>query len=57
MNPYSYTHLIFAKGIKNMMEKKTAFSTNVAGKLDFCMQKPKIRSISVILYKYQLTVD
>jgi hypothetical protein len=31
MNPHSYAHLIY-KGTKNMMEKKTASSTNVAGK-------------------------
>jgi hypothetical protein len=32
MNPHSYAHLIFDNGAKNMMEKKTASSTNVAGK-------------------------
>jgi hypothetical protein len=30
-DPHSYAHLIY-KGTKNMMEKKTASSTNVAGK-------------------------
>jgi hypothetical protein len=33
MNPYSYTHLIFDKGAKNIRwKKKTASSTNVSGK-------------------------
>jgi hypothetical protein len=26
MNPHSYTHLIFSKGAKNMMEKESLFN-------------------------------
>jgi hypothetical protein len=57
MNPLIYTHLIFDKGAKTYDGEKTAFSTNVAGKLDIFMQKTETRSISFTLYKYQLKVD
>jgi hypothetical protein len=32
MKPHSYAHLIFDKGAKNIKWRKTASSTNVAGK-------------------------
>jgi hypothetical protein len=32
MNPHTYGHLIFDKGAKTAHGKKTAFSTNGAGK-------------------------
>jgi hypothetical protein len=46
MNPHSYTRLIFDKGTKNIQFEKTASSTNVAGKLDICLQKTETRSTS-----------
>jgi hypothetical protein len=34
MNPHTYGHLIFGKGLKPSSGKKTAFSTNSAGTTD-----------------------
>jgi hypothetical protein len=35
MIPCSYTHLIFDKGVKTYDGEKTAYSTNVAGKIGY----------------------
>jgi hypothetical protein len=32
MNPHIYAHLIFDKGAKNILWRKEASSTNIAGK-------------------------
>jgi hypothetical protein len=39
------------------MEKKTASSRNVAGKLDNCWRKTETKSMPVTLHKYQLKVN
>jgi hypothetical protein len=33
LNPYSYTHLIFDKGTKNIWRRKGSLFDNVAGKI------------------------
>jgi hypothetical protein len=58
MNPCSYTHVIFDKVPKRYNTEKTTSSTIFfLRKLDLCMQKIEIRSMSFTLYKYQLKVD
>jgi hypothetical protein len=57
MNPHCYTHLIFYKGAKKYDGEKTASSTNVAVKLNICIQKTETRSMPFTQYKYQLKMD
>jgi hypothetical protein len=57
MNPHSYAHLIFDKGVKNYNGEKTAASTNVAGKMGYLLLKTETRSMFITLYRYQLKVD
>jgi hypothetical protein len=54
MNPHSYVHQIFDKGIKKIWWRKQQM---LLGKVDICMQKTKTRSMSFTLYKYLLKVD
>jgi hypothetical protein len=55
MNPCSYAHLIFDKGVKKIQQRKDSLFNNFfLGKLDLCMQKTEIRSMS---FTYQLKVD
>jgi len=49
MNPYTYSHLIFAKGAKMLQWKKTAFATNGAGSTG-CQHGEE----SVLSYSYLL---
>jgi hypothetical protein len=39
MNPHSYAHLIFDKGAKSIRWRKSASSTNVAGKSGYLPAK------------------
>jgi hypothetical protein len=50
MNPHSYAYLIFDKDAKNIQWRRTASSTNVAGKVVMCPQKTETRSLPVTLY-------
>jgi hypothetical protein len=50
MNPHSYAHLIFNQGSKIHDGKKTASSTNVAGKVVIYLQKTETSSMPVTLY-------
>jgi glutamine synthetase len=48
MNPYSYAHLIFHKGTKNI-KKRQPLQQMLLGKV-ICLQKTAIRSMPVTLY-------
>jgi hypothetical protein len=57
MNPYSYAHLMFDKGAKDIRWRRQPLQQMLLGKLDICLQKTETRSMVVNLYKYQLKVD
>jgi hypothetical protein len=49
MDPDIYAHLILTKTPKTYNGEKIDFSTNVAGKVDICLQKAETRSMSITL--------
>jgi hypothetical protein len=57
MNSHSYAHLILTMEPKTYKGEKTAFSTNVAGKVVISLQKIETRSMFITLYLYQLKMD
>jgi hypothetical protein len=57
MNPHSYSHLIFDKGAKNMMENRQPLQQILLGKVVIFLQKTETRFMSITLYYYQLKVD
>jgi hypothetical protein len=51
MNPHNYTHLIFDKGAKKYtMENRQPLQQLLLWKVVICLQKTKIRYISITLY-------
>jgi hypothetical protein len=50
MNLHSYAHRIFAKGAKNMMEKRQPLQQMLVGKVVICLQKTETRSMPITLY-------
>jgi hypothetical protein len=50
MNPHNYTHLIYDKGVKNMMEKRQPLQQMLLGKVIICLQKTETTSMPVTLY-------
>jgi hypothetical protein len=48
-NSHSYTHLIFEKVTKNMMEKRQPLQ-QVLGKVVICLQTTETRSMFITLY-------
>jgi hypothetical protein len=58
MNPHNCSHLVFDKGAqKYLMEKRQPLQQMLLGKLDICMQKTETRSMSVTLYKVQVSTE
>jgi hypothetical protein len=57
MNPHSFVHLIFDKDTRNIWWRQESFFKIFLGKLDICIQKSKMRSMSLSLCKYQLKLD
>jgi hypothetical protein len=56
-NPYTYTHLSFDKGVKNIWGQKGNLFNECCCTTGIHMQKTETRFMSFTLNKYQLKVD
>jgi hypothetical protein len=50
MNPFSYAHLVFDKGTKNMIEKRQPLQQILLGKVVIWLQKTETTSMFITLY-------